>query len=174
MRTFISIDIPKEIQEKIGKIQDSLPEFIGKKIELENLHLTLKFLGEVDKKILSKVKGKLKEIKFRKFEVKVDSIGVFSEEFVRIVWLRLCGIEKLQSEVDNALNELFEKEKRFMSHLTIARVKQVKNKKNFLSELNEIKFDKLKFVVENFKLKRSVLYEKGPSYEDIFIYNAIE
>ncbi len=45
MRCFISIDLPEKIIQEIKKIQEELPEFIGKKTETENLHLTLKFLG---------------------------------------------------------------------------------------------------------------------------------
>ena len=47
MRTFIAVDIPENVKEEIIKIQDKLPEFVGKLTELENLHLTLKFLGEI-------------------------------------------------------------------------------------------------------------------------------
>ena len=47
MRVFISINISEEIRKEIKKIQDFLPEFFGKKTELENLHLTLKFLGNI-------------------------------------------------------------------------------------------------------------------------------
>ena len=48
MRTFISIDMPEVVRSEIEKIQDVLPEFFGKKTERDNLHLTLKFLGEID------------------------------------------------------------------------------------------------------------------------------
>ena len=154
MRTFISLDIPEEIKKEITKIQSQLLEFIGKKTETENLHLTLKFLGEIDEKKIEKVKKRLREIKFEKFETEVDSIGVFSEKFIRIVWLHLSNCDELQKEIDEKLKDLFEKEKRFMSHLTIARVKNVKDKKIFLG-----------------KLKESVLSEKGPIYGTIEEYN---
>ncbi len=173
MRTFISIDIPQEVKNQIVKIQSQLPEFQGKKTEYENLHLTLKFLGEIDEKRIEEVKKKLGEIKFNKFEVEIDSIGVFSEKFVRIVWLHLDNCEKLQKEIDKGLEDLFEKEKRFMSHLTIARVKSVYDKKEFLEGLKEIKIPKIKFVIDNFGLKKSILIGKGPIYETLEKYNLI-
>ena len=43
IRTFVSIDLPEDIQKEVKKIQDILPEFEGKKTEPKNLHLTLKF-----------------------------------------------------------------------------------------------------------------------------------
>jgi len=173
MRTFISIEIPEEIKKQIKKIQDKLPEFYGKKTKLENLHLTLKFLGEVSEERVKEIEEKLREIKFSKFETEIDSIGVFSEKFVRIIWLHLTGCKNLQSEIDERLKNLFEKEKRFMSHLTIARVKDIKNKEKFLEKLNEIKIPKIKFVVEDFKLKKSTLTKQGPVYNDIENYSLI-
>ncbi len=58
-----------------------------------------------------------------------------------------------------------------MGHLTIARVKNAGNKKEFLEKLKRIKIPKIKFVVDNFKLKSSVLKSEGPVYEDIEVYN---
>ena len=167
MRCFISIDIPEEIKFGIKKIQDELPEFFGKKTEQENLHLTLKFLGEIKEDKINKVKEKLKEIKFNKFEAEIDSMGVFSEKFVKIIWLHLSNCDELQNEIDNKLKDLFDKEKRFMSHLTIARVKSLKNKEDFLKQVKKMEIPKMKFIINNFKLKKSTLTEKGPIYETL-------
>jgi 2'-5' RNA ligase len=165
MRTFISIDIPEEIKKKIIEIQNKLPGFQGKLTEEENLHLTLKFLGEVDEEQIEKIKEKLKEIKFNKFETEIDSIGVFSENFIKIVWLHMTNCEELQKQIDEKLSDWFEKEDRFMGHLTIARVKNIKDKKEFLEQLGKIKIDKMKFSVCEFKLMKSELEKDGPKYK---------
>lgn len=170
MRTFIAIDIPEEIKEEIIKLQEQLPEFKGKFTERENLHLTLKFLGEVDEEKIEKIKSGLRGIKSKKFEVEIDSIGFFSEKFIRIIWLHITNCEKLQKEIDNSLGGLFEKEKRFMSHLTIVRVKTVRDKKNFINALNKIKIPSIKFKVSSFELKKSILTEEGPVYETVESY----
>jgi len=168
MRAFIAVDIPKKIKKEVVKIQNSLPEFKGKKTEQENLHLTLKFLGEVNQEDLEKVKNKLKSIKFEQFETEIDSIGTFN---ARIVWLHMTNCNELQKEIDKTLKDIFQPEERFMSHLTIARVKEIKDKKSFLKELGKIKFDKIGFEVKEFKLKISTLTRKGPAYEDLEVYN---
>ena len=165
MRAFISIDMSKEVKKEILRIQKNLPKFYGKKTEPENLHLTLKFLGEIDNRKIEMVKEKLREIKFNKFYCEIDKIGVFSPKFIKIVWLHLTNCEGLQKEIDSALESLFEKEKRFMSHLTIARVKSIKDKRKFLENLKKIKIPKIKFIADNFRLKKSTLTEKGPIYK---------
>lgn len=168
MRCFVSINIPKKVQNEIKKIQGKLPKFFGKKTKLENLHLTLKFFGEVEENKIEEIKKKLKEIKFGKFEVRVEELGVFSEQFIRIVWLHLKNCGKLQRAIDEKMFELsFEKEKRFMGHLTIARVKNVKNKKEFLEGLKKIKVPEIKFNVDKFYLMKSILSAKSPEYKII-------
>ena len=172
-RVFIAIDIPKEARREIIKIQDSLPEFNGKKTESENLHLTLKFLGEVDSNDVEKVKEKLRKIKVKGFEGEINKLGVFDNTYndAIIIWLHLTNCEKLQQDIDNSLSDLFAPEKRFMSHLTIARVKSVKDKNMFLNEIEKIKFDKIRFKVKNFKLKQSILTRNGSVYEDLEVYD---
>ncbi|KHO54858.1 MAG: 2'-5' RNA ligase [archaeon GW2011_AR19] len=218
MRAFISLDLPAEIIKEIKKIQNALPKFVGKKTESENLHLTLKFLGEVSEEKIEQIRENLKKIKLsprddsskdiqgghenlqagdtavpsgepQKFQVSIDSIGVFSKKVIRIVWLHLTNCDALQREIDEKLSDLFGKEQRFMGHLTIARVKNIKNsprddsskddtavpsgepKKEFLEKLKKIKIPKINFMVENFKLKSSTFKSEGPVYEDIEIYN---
>ena len=171
MRTFISINISEEIRKEIKKIQDFLPEFFGKKTELENLHLTLKFLGEVEEKTVEEIKEKLREIKIEKFKTEIDEIGIFSPNFIRIVWLHMKDCDNLQKQIDNALKNLFEPEKRFMSHLTIARIKGIKDKKRFLQDLEKIKIEKIKFKVDKFYLMKSELTAEGPRYSVLEEYN---
>lgn len=170
MRCFISLNVPENIKKEIVKMQDSLPEFNGKITERENLHLTLKFLGEIDGEKAEKIRQKLKEIKFRKFESEIDKMGIFDEDFIRIIWVHLTNCDELQKIIDRKLKKMFITEKRFMGHLTIARVKSIKDKKKFLNELKKIEFPKIKFAVDRFYLMKSKLTAEGPKYEIIEEY----
>ena len=89
IRAFISVDIPESMQREIVKIQENLPDFKGKLTKTENLHLTLKFLGDIDEKIMPEVKKRLKEIDVHAFEAKISEIGVFSPEYFLIILLKL-------------------------------------------------------------------------------------
>jgi 2'-5' RNA ligase len=171
-RCFIAIDLPREIQGEIMRLQKELSAvktWTGKITEKENLHLTLKFLGEIPAAKLEVVKKRLREIKFPRFNSFVGNLGVFTKERVRIMWVHLIGNEllALQKWVDEALWDLFPKEKRFMSHLTIARVKSVKDKKLFLEEFEKIKTQNLKFETRDFRLIKSELGERGPKYTEL-------
>jgi len=170
MRVFISIDFPDMVIKELKKIQDVLPKFEGKKTEIKNLHLTLKFLGEIDEPLLEKVKTCLSKISCPKLNLKFGKIGVFSEKFVRIVWVEIFGCEDLQKEIDSSLENLFKKEERFMGHLTIARVKNVEDKNKFLEDLNKIPLPNLVFEVKEFRLMKSDLTKEGPTYSIIEKY----
>ena len=170
MRCFIAINLPDETKREIEKIQKSLPEFKGKKTEFENIHLTLKFLGEVDEKNIHEVLKRLGKIRLQEFEAEIDSIGCFdnrkSKKYDKqiIVWLHMANCNALQKEIDLALREIFEREKRFMSHITIARVKYKGDNKEFIEELKKIKFKKITLKIRDFYLMKSELDGKGLKY----------
>ena len=105
----------------------------------------------------------------KKLNVKIDFLGVFSSATMRI-WLHIDDCGNLHREIDNSLRGILPSEHRFMSHLTIARVKQVKNKKNFLEELNNIKIPEIRFSIDEFQLKESLLKSKGSTYKTLESY----
>lgn len=192
-RCFISIELSREVINEIKNIQNLIRKknmFIGKFTEPENLHLTLKFLGEIDEYKISKVMGMLKSVEFNEFEAELGDVGVFSKKFsknprffvpknyknekvsdIKIIWVELLGkVFELQKEIDNNLINLFELENRFMSHITLARVKHVYDKKELIDYLRGIKPRKIKFKIDKFVLKSSDLNPEGPVYKDIKIY----
>lgn len=171
MRIFIAIELPDKIKKKIVDIQKHLPDFDGKLTEPENLHLTLKFLGNIDEKTLTEVKKRLKKIKFDKFEAKIDFIDVFSPDYIKIIWLHLESCAELHKAIDESLNGLFPTEKRFMSHLTIARVKNIEDREEFLDKVQTIKIPKIKFRIDKFYIKKSTLEKPQPKYETLESYD---
>lgn len=176
-RVFVAVDFPSEVIEEVARVQEVLRsgvKFTGKPTELENLHLTLKFLGEIDDEKLEKVREKLKDVRFESFDARLESVGTFSfRGNPRIVWIKIGGrgIFELQERVDSLLSEVgFAREQRFMSHMTIARVKYVKDKKGFVDYVGGIGLKSLRFRVGEFKLKESELRAIGPVYSDVEVY----
>jgi len=177
IRSFIAIDLSREAINEIKRLQEILRKknlFTGKFTEPENLHLTLKFLGEIREEKIEEVKKKLSEIKFESFEAHLDEVGVFSEKYVKIIWIKLGGkgVFDLQKNIDEKLIEIFEKEERFMSHITIARVRDVSNRKELLEYLKSVNSKELRFKVDRFFLKKSELKSSGPEYSDLGEYVA--
>jgi 2'-5' RNA ligase len=177
-RAFIAIEFPDSVIKEIARVQElvSKTKLTGKMTELENLHLTLKFLGEIDDSQVSMVKKRLNEIKFETMKLKLGKIGTFSVRGnPRIVWIKIegKGIYDLQKKIDLVLkDEGFALEERFMGHLTIARVRYVKDKKGFLEHVNKIHVKPVGFECSEFKLKKSELKPIGPTYSDIEIYKS--
>ncbi|MFH1503528.1 MAG: RNA 2',3'-cyclic phosphodiesterase [Candidatus Diapherotrites archaeon] len=166
MRIFISIKFLPKTLIQIKSIQENLPEFSGKKTEIKNLHLTLKFLGKASFEDIERIKLKLRKIKFNKFEAEIKEIGFFDKQEGRgILWLGVTNCESFQKEIDNSLEGLYKREQRFMGHLTIARAKKISNKKKFIGDLKKIKIPKRFFIVDKFYLMESELRKEGPEYK---------
>ena len=102
-RSFISIEFPSEIIKEVVRVQELLKnlKFTGKLTEQENLHLTLKFLGNVEDEKLGLVKERLSNIKFPEIKSSLGEIGTFSYRGMpRIVWIKVKGkVFELQKEV---------------------------------------------------------------------------
>ena len=176
MRLFIALNIPGEVRKKLygeAKILEEKDLFTGKIIEEENLHLTLKFLGEVEESKLAEIKEKLAGIKEKKIDAFLGELGVFDEKFIRIIWIRLLGADELQKKVDSALSKMFARENRFMSNITIARVKSAKERRRLIDEIKNIKLTNIKFKIESFELMKSELTKEGARYSVIESYNLL-
>ena len=177
MRLFIAIEIPEEIKEYISIIQNQLNDNSSKirPVTKQQMHLTLKFLGEVQPIKAKETIEALKEVKFKKFDFGLYSIGVFpNKSNVRIVWLGLKpedDIINLQKDIDDKLKKLFNKERDFKPHITLCRVKHIKNKEAFSEKIKEIKIENKKINVGNFKLIKSSLTRNGPIYEDLGVFS---
>ncbi len=139
MRTFIAIELSDEIKTTLALIQSHLKYSSAdvKWVAKDNIHLTLKFLGEITEEKCEKVKAALDVIakSTKPFELSIKDIGAFPKiDYPRVIWVGLnTGAKEsteLAGKVDEALSKLgVEKESRpFAAHLTIGRVRSVKNK----------------------------------------------
>lgn len=173
MRLFIAINF--EDKEYFKQIQDQMPTGIAELNLTKTYHLTLKFLGEVEDSKINPVKEKLQAIKIKPFSATLGKIGIFpSENYIRVVWVGFKEnkeIINLQQQVELSLNDLFKEDKRFHPHITLARVKFVKDKENFVKKLKEIKTEEKTFEIKNFKLIKSILTPEGPIYGDLAVFS---
>ena len=176
MRLFVSVPMPKEVKDYLYDLQKKVKSKHLAKVNWvhkKNLHLTLRYLGEV--KGSKEVVTRLKEVKFKKFKARLDVVGVFpSEREVRVVFVACepsSKFKSLSSKVDEATLGLGKNEHTFVSHVTLGRVKNVKKSKEFISLIKGLDVDKLEFQVDSFVLMKSVLRREGPSYSVIEEYS---
>lgn len=178
MRAFIAIQCPEGLKDSIVEFQKKI-EHTGKlkTVERENVHMTLKFLGDVDENktddIIKVLDSIAKDGKNNKFKINLSGAGVFPNlSYIKVVWVGVSDGSKeilsLQQQIDEKLAPLkFKKEKDFHPHFTVARVKFLspqdkKEIRNALSENSKTVFGE--FEAESFELMKSELTPEGPIY----------
>ncbi len=176
MRTFIAIDLPDSLKAEIANFINHIKPSLNSKINYvskENLHLTLKFLGEIDENDLSYIEEGLKKIEHNKFSINLNGLGCFpSSVNPRVLWIGIKdegkNILSLYEKVNSVLPVRFiEDDKPFSPHLTIARIKE-KPMGNFLNLIHQNKDkDFGSFNVLSFYLYESKLERSGAKYNKI-------
>ncbi|MFH1424564.1 MAG: RNA 2',3'-cyclic phosphodiesterase [archaeon] len=177
MRAFIAVEIGEDQRAKLGKLIGTLKK-IGadvKFVEPENLHLTLKFLGEVDENALETArKGCEKAVeKFAGFKMSLKGVGAFPNwDYAKVLW---AGVEQgaeelieLQEEIDAQVNVGKIGAMKFSPHVTIGRVKSIGEMEKLLSALR--KFENSDFgevEVKEVKIRKSELAADSPVYSDL-------
>lgn len=158
MRLFVAIPLPDDILEYLHSLQSKLPLYL---IINKHIHLTLKFLGEVSLDLFEKIKENLSKVKFDSFSLTLNDIGFFpSEDFMRVFWLGVSPEENMiaiKKNIDFALKDFFPVEKNFKPHLTLARIKTLKDRSYFINKVKSLVIKKLSFDVNEFQLICSVL-----------------
>ncbi len=177
MRAFLGIPISNDLKSEIIKIQDRFSDFDIKFVESENLHFNLKFFKEIDNEKVKKLKEILEKIstQFKPFEIEISGTGAFpSKSYIRVIWLGVKqGYQMFKSLVDTIETSLealgFEKEDRFIPHLTLGRVRSGRNKNELLILIRKLEDVEIgKMMIDKIILFQSKLSPKGPIYEEVF------
>jgi 2'-5' RNA ligase len=177
IRAFIAVPASEEVRRLVGDVTGSL-RWVGanvKWVEPQNIHVTVKFLGNVTKEDADNLGPALSRALegTAGFDVDIAEAGTFpgGRKPPRVVWLGLGeGFEALKDiaeKVDAACSGLgFERETRpFKAHLTIGRVRRGSGKLGELAEaVGQVEFKPLKLKVDRVNLTRSRLSPRGPTY----------
>lgn len=173
MRLFIAIPLSEEVKEYLALIQEKIISQADKLklVAKDQMHLTLKFLGEVQPEKIDKIRESLEKVKFESFYSYLVNLGIFpSEKTIKVVWVGLAPEGKiffLQKNVDAQLKELFKREKNFKPHLTLARVKFIKDRNEFIQRLKTMQIESKNMEINSFRLVKSTLTPQGSIYEPI-------
>lgn len=174
IRLFVAVDLPDDIRALICTMGGSIP---GSRPVPENqLHLTLKFIGEVDTGMLDDIKNALHTIQTPIFHICLKGVGHFPPRGTpKVLWVGIepvTEITALRNKIEKNLSEIeIPRERRkFSPHVTLARLRNspLKRVSQFLAG-NSL-FDTPSFAVEDFRLYSSTLTSKGAAHtiQEIF------
>ena len=177
MRTFVAIDLPSEIRREIARLLGLLRPAASQVrwARPENLHVTLKFIGELPTETLPEATSRLASIHLPEpFSLQVRGAGYFpNERAPRVIWLGLesgPALSALASQVEEVLHPLgIPREKRpFAPHLTLGRLKvpaRIPAVQEILRRREPLDFGS--FIAKEFYLYESQLASGGPVYRKI-------
>ena len=184
LRAFVAIHIPRPVREAIGRSVTGLHKAVGRStvrwVALENLHLTLKFLGDVSPSSLGPLQQMLaaEASRHAAFQIGAGTMGVFPDlKHPRVIWIGLQAppaLSALQHGVEAALERLgYPPETRpFSPHLTVGRVRDhvaSQDLNNLRVALEETRVGVLGSLgVEDLHLMKSDLQPGGPVYSTLF------
>lgn len=180
IRAFLAIDLDDDLKPKINKIIREFKKTDAriKYVELTNLHLTLKFFGDIDTEGLSLLEDAISNVlsEFESFNVKIKGCGAFpNSNRINVIWVGIDDdsiIRDMHDLLDKEFVRLgFDKDRKFSTHLTIGRMKSAKNKnkvKSTIEEFEDVEIGEME--VTQISLKKSTLTPAGPIYEDLKIF----
>lgn len=174
-RLFAAIKIePDELLLRVYySLRQALKHENIKWVEPDNLHFTLKFFGETPEAKFEKINQVLGSIasELEPFDMSISKTGIFGSAYKpRVIWFGFAEEDVLKDIGERILSRLADAgflsdRQNFVPHLTIGRIKNIKQKNLFQSVINDFKEIQLqKFRVNEFYLYESVLKPAGPVY----------
>ncbi len=174
-RLFVAIDLPESVKNSIKSVCGSLPD--ARWVDVRQLHLTLRFIGEVDDGTFDSIKSSLAEITENRFSLTLQGVGYFPPKRApRVLWVGIDGNEtliRLADEVEQVLVRecRVEPERRkFSPHITIARFRETSLSKiaDYLARNSSFRTET--FPVDAFYLYSSTLTPKGAIHQREAVY----
>lgn len=174
VRAFIGVELDPQLLPKVLELQRELLS-VGadiKVVEPENIHFTLRFLGEIPHSTVDEIMTCMNKLDFSPFPIEIRGVGCFPNvRNPRVIWIGLSmGLDtfsRLSRQLEDCLREIgFRSEgERFTPHLTIGRVRSGRNKADLAKKLGELLNAEIgKMTIGSVKLKKSTLTPRGPIY----------
>jgi 2'-5' RNA ligase len=175
IRAFAAIALPDEVRTDLMLVQQGLP--VPRAVPMENLHLTLVFLGEMPGPELADVDLAFRALRAPAFDLELAGIGMFGGSKPRAVYAGAKPsqpLKHLQAKLETAARgagvEL--PARRFVPHVTLARLPERMEGRERLERAVAMRsgYGARPFTVEGFRLYRSHLAAAGAVYEELAVY----
>lgn len=179
LRCFIALEISDQIRRDFGDIIDRLKKHDAdvKWVRVDNMHLTLKFLGKTPENVLPKIQESIFNVvlSYNPFYIRIYATGVFpNRKYPRVIWIGIEDSEilkRLHIDIENTMASLgFKKEQRsFKPHLTLGRVRSHKKIMPLVLDLDTFKDKEFGNIhVKKIKLMKSELKPQGAIYSCLY------
>lgn len=179
IRTFIAIELDVKIRERLKEIQDQLQQLGAdvKWVEPENIHITLRFLGNLNSKRLKDITTGLPD--FIKgtppFLIGITGLGAFpNPQKPKVIWAGVSEnngeLSHLAEKIENGINQcgVGKEDREFSSHITIGRMRSFKNISRLAESIPSYAISPtLEQTVNRVTLLKSTLTSDGPIYEPL-------
>ncbi len=171
IRLFVAIELPQDVQVRIAGLAGGVPS--ARWVAQENLHLTLRFIGEVSEDRLADVTAALAAVQGAPFAMNLSGVGHFeSRRRVRTLWVGIdpnAELESLYGRVESALVRagLEPEGRKFSAHVTVARLKAVPAAKVADWLAMGAAFAVPPIAVDRFSLLSSFLSRSGAIYSTV-------
>jgi 2'-5' RNA ligase len=157
-RLFIALEIPRNIAMSLSLLRGGLPG--ARWIDVENYHITLRFIGDIDGRTADEIVDRLDRIERPEFQVSLNGIGSFGSKKPHSIWAGVSPSQEmsaLQAEIERICQRigLPPDPRKFMPHVTLARLKacRLDDVVHYLSGRGD--FHTLPFKVSRFVLMSS-------------------
>jgi 2'-5' RNA ligase len=168
-RVFLGITIPDLIVRKISGLRFKIPELETKRFS--QLHITLKFFGNIFAGKVPLLLEKVSSIKMPSFDLSLEGLGTFGEKKPSCLWVGVkenASLQALKESVDRMAGSFVEKQDKkegsYNPHITLVRLNRAPSSK-FLSEIEKQKTtDFGSFRVESFIVFESILKSTGAEH----------
>ncbi len=164
MRSFVAIEIPDDIRQGLAGLAGGVPG--ARWLPPDQIHLTLRFVGEVNGTQIPDLTAALEAVHVAPFELELAGIGTFGHREARVLWAGVApqpALTTLQQKVENAVQRagLEPNGRKFTPHVTLARLNHAKKAKlgEFIS-LHGL-YASRSFTVDRFVLFSSFLSHNG-------------
>ena len=174
MRLFVALDLPADLRSQLSSFSSGLPG--ARWVDAANLHLTLRFIGDVDGHAAEDIDAALSGVQGKRFAVTLSGVGQFGDERrLRALWVGVEpneALERLQAKIETALQRAgLEPEKRkFKPHVTLARFKSSPGDRLKDYIVQRALFRAEPFEVKEFTLFSSFLAGQGAIYAPEAVY----
>ncbi len=174
-RVFIAISLSEAISKKIEVIQDKLKKTKAdvRWVKPANIHLTLKFLGNISPEQIFGLKEELEKVaqKFQPFPIFIEEMGSFpSIDSPRVIWVGITRGKEILNKMNKAIEDDLAKigfpreERAFHPHLTLGRCRSSKHRSQLAKQIKAESASLGALAVDKISIYRSLLTSEGPVY----------